>query len=120
MKNEYVDIHDRVWMDCPLCKQRLPEGMIDVDSDCGWCWDCIDSGLLDKHLEKCATLRDLLSAHDWRYQYADDYDAFMRGRASWGRIAQLGAQLGDDGRAIIEQHRKRYSPHYTPPKQGAR
>ena len=120
MLDQIKDIDGDMLMDCPLCKETLPSGMIDVDSDCGWCWDCIDSGKLENHLKRLDSLRALLNAHDWRYQYADDYNAFMRGRASWGRIAHLGAQLGDDGRAIIEQYRERYSPHYTPPKEGKR
>ena len=120
MAIEFEDKDGQLWSDCPLCKETLPSGLIDVDSDCGWCWDCIDSGLVDEHLARCTALRDLLKAHDWRYQYADDFNAFMNGRASWGRIAHLGAQLGDDGRALIEQYRERYSPNYTPPKEGTR
>ncbi|NDB03456.1 MAG: hypothetical protein EBY38_07335, partial [Flavobacteriaceae bacterium] len=56
MLDQIKDIDGDMLMDCPLCKETLPSGMIDVDSDCGWCWDCIDSGKLENHLKRLDAL----------------------------------------------------------------
>jgi len=47
-----------------------------------------------------------LKAHDWYYDYSDDYGIWMQGQRSWDRIQFLAKQV-EDGQELIAQYKKR-------------
>ena len=62
---------------------------------------------LDALIKECKkeTLAHRLRAHDWHYQYADDFRAWNAGNESMRNIERLIDELGEDGREIFKAYR---------------
>jgi hypothetical protein len=53
--------------------------------------------------ESLAILEKLLQAHDWYYDYSDDYTAWHRGKEERSAINQEQKRLIDSGLATVEE-----------------
>ena len=63
--------------------------------------------------ESLAILEKLLQAHDWYYDYSDDYTAWHRGKEERSAINQEQKRLISNGLATVEEVQeltKKYAP----------